>query len=139
MRSKHTRSMILAQSAAVLTVVLLSASAFAMNRDMIGGPGNNTQTVSHCGVIQLDHIIFTEKPRNVTILQRKLTKMGYYRGAIDGNYGKLTKQSVIKLQQDYGLQPDGVIGQETAEAIVYLGHPLRNVRACKRSIEQASL
>lgn len=140
MRSKQTRSLILAQSAAILTVVFLGANAFAMPmRDVIGGPGSNTQTVSHCGVIQLDHMVYTNKSRNIAILQRKLTKMGYFRGAVDGKNSSWFKASVLKFQQDYGLQPDGIIGQETAEAIVFLGHPLKNVRACKRSIEQASL
>lgn len=139
MRSKQTRSLILAQSAAVLTLVFLSANAFAMPHDTIGGPGADAQTIGHCGVIQLEHQVYTNKPRNIAILQRKLTKLGYFRGAIDGQNSTWFKTAVAKFQLDYGLKIDGVVGQETAKAIVYLSHPIRNVRACKRPIEQASL
>lgn len=138
MRSKHSRSMILAQSAAMLAVLFVGANAFAFG-DRIGGPGSDAQTIGHCGVIQLGHIVYTDKDRNVAILQRKLMKLGYYRGAIDGRNSPLFKTAVAKFQFDYGLQIDGVVGQETAEAIVYLGHPIRNVRACKRPIGTVTL
>jgi|GEM_PF-4187839 len=139
MRSKHNiRSLVLAQSAAVLAVLLLGANAFAGGYDIIGGPANNAQTVSHCGIIPLSHRIYTNEPRNVVILQRKLTQMGYFRGALDGKNSPWLKTAVAKFQFDYGLKIDGVIGEETARSIAYLGHPLRNVRACKRILEPST-
>jgi hypothetical protein len=139
MRSKHSRSAILGQSAALLLVILMSSQAFAMPHDIIGGPGSDAQTVSHCGVLRAEHMVYTHNSRNTKILQRKLTKLGYFRGAIDGKNSPWFKTAVAKFQFDYGLKIDGVIGQETATAIAYVGHPLSNVRACKRVIEQATL
>ncbi|MFZ4125059.1 MAG: peptidoglycan-binding domain-containing protein [Rickettsiales bacterium] len=134
MRSKHSRSAILAQSAALLAVMLISTQALAFPVDTIGGPGSDAQTVGHCGIIPLEPMVYTNESRNVAILQRKLTKLGYFRGAIDGKNSPWFKTAVAKFQFDYGLKIDGVIGQETAQAIVYLGHPIRNVRACKREL-----
>ena len=138
MRSKHSRSAILAQSATLLAVLLVSTQAFAFPVDTIGGPGSDAQTVSHCGIIPLEHQVYTNNSRNTKILQRKLTQMGYFRGAVDGKNSPWFKTAVAKFQFDYGLQIDGVIGQETAQAIAYLGHPMKNVRACKRVLAQAT-
>jgi peptidoglycan hydrolase-like protein with peptidoglycan-binding domain len=140
MRSKHTiRSLVLAQSAAVLTVALIGFNAFAMPVDTYGGADSTTQTISHCGLLTVDRGVYTNKSRNTVIIQRKLAKMGYYRGAVDGLNTPLLNTAVAKFQFDYGLQIDGVVGQETAQAIAYLGHSLANVRACKRTLNAYSL
>lgn len=45
----------------------------------------------------------------VSYLQQQLTAMGYYSGAIDGDFGPVTQSAVIEAQIDFGLVPDGVV------------------------------
>jgi peptidoglycan hydrolase-like protein with peptidoglycan-binding domain len=138
MRIKQSRSLIVAQSAATLAVLLLSFSAFARPLDTIGGPGSDAQTIGHCGLIPVARMIYTNESRNVAIIQRHLTGLGYYHGAVDGVNSRITKAAVLAFQQDYGLRPDAVVGQETVQALAFLAHPIANVRTCKRIYHVAS-
>lgn len=138
MRIKQSRSLIVAQSAATLVVLLLSFSAFARPFDVIGGPGSDAQTIGHCGPVSVPQMVYTNHSRNVAIIQRKLTELGYYRGAVDGLNSHITKQAILAFQQDYGLRPDAVVGQETVQALAFLAHPIANVRNCKRTYNIAS-
>jgi N-acetylmuramoyl-L-alanine amidase len=54
---------------------------------------------------------------DVTTLQTKLKRWGYYSGAIDGKFGAQTKNAVIYFQQTNGLVADGVVGPATARAM----------------------
>lgn len=54
---------------------------------------------------------------DVTSLQTKLKRWGYYTGAIDGKFGAQTKKAVIYFQQKNGLVADGVVGPATAKAM----------------------
>lgn len=46
-------------------------------------------------------------------LQQVLSEKGYDVGAIDGIYGKKTKEAVIAFQKENGLKVDGIAGPET--------------------------
>ncbi len=50
---------------------------------------------------------------NATEIQTALKKAGFYKGAIDGQIGTKTKESVKKFQQANGINPDGVVGSRT--------------------------
>ena len=50
---------------------------------------------------------------DVKILQTGLTKMGYYTGKIDGDFGSLTESAVKKLQAATGQTQDGWLGPKT--------------------------
>ena len=50
-------------------------------------------------------------------VQRALKKAGYYTGAIDGKVGSGTKKAISNFQQDNGLKADGIIGQQTWDAL----------------------
>lgn len=54
---------------------------------------------------------------SVTLAQRKLSAWGYYKGAVDGIYGRLTYGAIITFQRRNGLTPDGVIGPRTWAAL----------------------
>ena len=54
---------------------------------------------------------------DVIRLQEDLQQLNYYSGAIDGNFGSMTKQAVIKFQQARGLTADGIVGQNTRSEI----------------------
>ena len=46
-------------------------------------------------------------------LQRKLKKLGFYSGSIDGDFGPGTEAAVKRFQAQYGLTADGVAGSRT--------------------------
>ncbi len=54
---------------------------------------------------------------DVRELQFLLTKEGFFKGYISGNYGVLTVNGVRKLQQKLGLKADGAFGPKTIEML----------------------
>lgn len=58
-------------------------------------------------------------PRNgqdVILLQRALRRAGY-RLAVDGHFGKETEVAVTRFQQKRGIEPDGIVGPQTWNAL----------------------
>lgn len=56
----------------------------------------------------------------MTIKQQQclLEYLGYSPGAIDGQYGEQTKQAIMRFQQDYSLEPDGICGAMTEKMLL---------------------
>lgn len=54
---------------------------------------------------------------DVTALQNKLNYLGYNCGNPDGKFGNGTKNVVISFQKTYGLTSDGIVGNNTLNAI----------------------
>jgi N-acetylmuramoyl-L-alanine amidase len=54
---------------------------------------------------------------DVRLLQSKLQQWGYYKGSVDGIYGRLTYQAIRLFQQRNGLRVDGLVGRSTYEAL----------------------
>lgn len=54
---------------------------------------------------------------DVRTVQQKLSNWGYYKGAVDGQFGAATSEAVRKFQQKNGLRVDGLIGPATAKAL----------------------
>ena len=50
-------------------------------------------------------------------LQRKLKKLGFYNGNIDGDFGKGTEEAVRRFQEQYGLVADGIAGAKTLSTL----------------------
>ena len=73
-----------------------------------GGGGEDHPTIRKCA-----------KGDAVIELQNKLVKLGYYLGScgVDGDFGKDTEKAVKEFQEDHGLNPDGVVGKKTWEAL----------------------
>lgn len=57
------------------------------------------------------------KSGHVSMLQRKLTGLGYFTGAIDGDFGPRTRAAVLAFQADNDLVTDGIVGPVTAEVL----------------------
>ncbi len=53
----------------------------------------------------------------VSNLQRNLKQLGYYNGPVNGNFGQLTQAAVIRFQRANGINPDGVVGSRTLNAV----------------------
>ena len=53
----------------------------------------------------------------VSEIQSRLKKWGYYNGAVDGIFGTQTRNAVIKFQKKNGLTPDGIVGSKTLAAL----------------------
>lgn len=50
-------------------------------------------------------------------IQNRLSNWGYYSGSVDGIFGQGTYEAVINFQRANGLNPDGIVGTATLEAL----------------------
>ena len=60
-----------------------------------------------------------DKGEYVTLMQTKLIQLGYDLApwGADGKFGAKTEEALIKFQKDSGLEPDGICGKKTWEAL----------------------
>lgn len=54
---------------------------------------------------------------DVTTLQEKLKRWGYYQGTVDGRFGEATRNAVMYFQRKNGLTADGIVGPATLKAL----------------------
>lgn len=60
---------------------------------------------------------------NVNKLQVMLSTLGFYDGAVDGMFGKMTEAAVKGYQKHVGLVADGVVGPKTNSALFGITEP----------------
>ncbi|QLE55058.1 peptidoglycan-binding protein [Nostoc sp. TCL26-01] len=58
------------------------------------------------------------KNAEVSKLQQRLSQLGFLKGGVDGYFGVLTEEALKAAQKRYGLEPDGVAGGATWEALL---------------------
>lgn len=58
-----------------------------------------------------------DRGADVTALQRRLRKLGYFNGQLTGYFGRTTQEAVSRFQQAYLIQPDGIVGSDTRSAL----------------------
>jgi peptidoglycan hydrolase-like protein with peptidoglycan-binding domain len=65
----------------------------------------------------------------VRALQRKLNRLGYAAGAIDGLFGPITDGAVRRFQSRHGLKVDGIVGPETMGRLHLKTQPHRGIES----------
>lgn len=68
-------------------------------------------------VAAAESIYWGSKGETVRLVQQKLQKWGYLKGAADGTFGKDTYDAVVLFQRKNGLTADGVVGATTFAAL----------------------
>ena len=56
--------------------------------------------------------------QGVRALQKRLKELGYYKGSVDGSYGRETTAAVMSFQMAHGLTVDGIAGVNT-QGLIY--------------------
>ena len=110
-------------------VALLPFTVSAAPMDIIGGP-EGAQTVHHCGFLPTENTIYTDSPVTTSIVEDKLTELGFLHKPGHGKYTKADKKAVRAFQADAGIRVDGVVGPVTAQRLAYFSHPSSNVHRC---------
>ena len=49
--------------------------------------------------------------------QQRLRELGYYRGPIDGDFGRGSRAALSRFQRDRGLRPTGWLDERTIRAL----------------------
>ncbi len=58
-----------------------------------------------------------DRGKEVSTLQQRLKRLGYFNGQVNGNFGSATTSAVISFQKAKKLTADGVVGDDTAAAL----------------------
>lgn len=61
--------------------------------------------------------------RDVRELQSALKEIGFFEGALDGQFGLLTEEAVVNLQTVLGMRPDGLVGPKLIRVIQKRDYP----------------
>ena len=91
---------------AILSVIILLATTFLIILSKIPEE-NEVEALSKYG----------SRGSEVTQIQTKLKRWGYYKGNIDGIYGSQTVEAVKYFQRKNNLVVDGIAGKNTLEAM----------------------
>lgn len=49
--------------------------------------------------------------------QSRLRELGYYRGPVDGDFGRGSRAALARFQRDRGLRPTGSLDERTLRAL----------------------
>lgn len=72
-------------------------------------------------------------------VQDSLSKLGYYKGAVDGVYGNDTADAVQKFQSAVGIRADGIVGPDTWNSLGLAVGPVNINREYRITIDTQSL
>lgn len=73
--------------------------------------------VNNNDFFNLDNAVTTATVSENKAIQKKLKDLGYYKSAVDGIIGPISKTAIRKFQKDYGLKVDGIVGPQTLKAL----------------------
>lgn len=75
---------------------------------------------------------------DVKEVQRKLKAKGYDCGSIDGYYGQKCVEAVKRLQRDFGLVSDGIVGTKTLNVLNSNSQPKKSIPKLTRLLKLTS-
>lgn len=93
------------------------AAAVAAPRAKAYETGAYTAECGADGVAAVAVLRKGSKGDEVKEVQRRLKRLGYYSGSVDGIFGAGTRAAVIAFQKKNGLTADGVVGKATYKAL----------------------
>lgn len=93
-----------------LTIAALNSQAAKINTE--SNDSSLTESIAKPGTLR-----FGDMGSQVKSLQSNLKKLGYFSGTPTGEFGNVTKESVIKFQKAYSLTADGIAGSKTLQKI----------------------
>lgn len=102
---KNVKKIILIIGIIVLSAISTIGIIFAIKK--FSNLDNTVETLSKYG----------SRGSEVTTIQKKLKRWGYYKGNVDGIYGSQTVSAVKYFQRKNGLKVDGIAGKQTLEAM----------------------
>lgn len=68
-------------------------------------------------IVLAETLRYGSRGNKVRELQTKLKRWGYYTGSVDGIFGSGTQEAVKAFQRKNGLNVDGIVGKQTADAL----------------------
>jgi peptidoglycan hydrolase-like protein with peptidoglycan-binding domain len=97
-----------------LLLILSSVPTFVGSSAVVSvaAPQKIAQVIS-AGNVSRPILQVGSKGDNVSELQAALKLLGYYKGAVDGNYNEVTATAVSQFKQAAGLNPDGIVDANT--------------------------
>jgi len=114
--TKKTKDTVLAEKQKVdleLKDVTLENIASKENKTIENPPETTVQLQPETIHSKLVKKSKTERELDLKYLQSVLKRLGFYKGKIDGIFGKNTRVAVKKYQKTHGLKTDGILGAKT--------------------------
>ncbi|MGB3494654.1 MAG: peptidoglycan-binding protein, partial [Elainellaceae cyanobacterium] len=106
------------QAARGLTVDGIVGTSTADAIDRVSRNASSNNNAGNAGPRPNDGLLEQgETGAEVASLQQRLKGLNYYSGNVDGDFGQLTADAVIRLQRSQGITADGVVGPNTLAAI----------------------
>ena len=92
-------------------------------------PSNN---IDNCSEFNTFHPV-----RSDIMLQVVLKSYGYYEGKIDGQFGTISKNALIKFQSNNNIDADGIVGSQTCNLLLKKYLIIKNISTnSNNSVEQ---
>ena len=107
---KTIKKGLIVTAAAICTLLPACATGCSMSKNMEQGAVQEY-------VLQAALLKQGSKGSEVREVQRRLKNWGHYNGAVDGVFGKGTKDAVIAFQKKNGIKADGIVGKATYQAL----------------------
>ena len=129
----------------VVVAAALLAAVLALPSTAAASP-NHTERASNDVVRYGTGYQSRHGSQRVRVIQRRLRRLGFAPGPIDGRFGPVTQRAVVRFQATRRLTPDGVVGRQTytrlrsARLVLHRGagytlpHGSRTVRTIQRRL-----
>jgi hypothetical protein len=104
---------------AISSLLLVSTGvAGASPLDFLFGQPRHEDRHDHRHDDRYDHRGPSRRPMSTSArAQLRLRELGYYRGPIDGDFGRGSRYALSRFQRDRGLRPTGALDERTLRAL----------------------